>query len=169
MTIVPKPTVYIETTVIGYLTARPQTDLIVAGHQLATQKWWATARADFDLVVSQVVIDECAAGDAQAAEERLQTIAGLNLVGFSPKVQELIDKLLDNFAVPRTEPEDAAHIALAAVSGVEYLVTWNFRHIANPAMRRKIEEVIANSGYAPPIICTPEELSEERNVDRPNC
>jgi predicted nucleic acid-binding protein len=141
-----KPTVYVETSVIGYLTSRQHSDAIVAGHQLATSKWWQTAGDQFELVVSQIVVDECAAGDPDAATERLRAIDELSLVGVTASVQELIASLLDNGAVPKTEPEDAAHIALAAVHGIEFLVTWNFRHIANPAMRRKIEEVIRNAG-----------------------
>ena len=133
----------------------------MAGHQLATRKWWQTAGDQFELVVSQIVLDECAAGDPDAATERLRTIDELSLVSVTASVQELIASLLDNGAVPKTEPEDAAHIALAAVHGIEFLVTWNFRHIANPAMRRKIEEVVRNAGYRPPVICSPEEFWEE--------
>ena len=156
-----KPTVYVETTVVGYLTARKQSDAIVAGHQLATKTWWQTARDRFELVVSQIVIDECADSDQIAASERLRAISDLNLVGVTAEVQRLIDALMDKGAVPKTEPEDAAHIALAAAHGVEYLVTWNFRHIANPSMRRKIDDVIGNSGFRPPIMCSPEELLED--------
>jgi hypothetical protein len=161
---VTKPTVYVETTVVGYLTARQQIDAVIAGHQIATKKWWSTARDRFDLVVSQVVVEECADGDPTAAAERLRAIDGLALVGFSAQVEHLIKELLDKCALPRTEPEDAAHIALAAVNSIEYLVTWNLRHIANSVMRRKIEHVISEAGYQPPVICTPEELSEECNV-----
>ncbi len=156
-----KPSVYVETSVIGYLTARQQSDAIVVGHQLATKKWWRTARDHFELVVSQIVVDECADGDQTAAAERLQTISDLNRVSVTSEVQRVIDALLGEGAVPKTEPEDAAHIALAAAHGVEYLVTWNFRHIANPSMRRKIEEVIGKAGYRPPVICSPEELLED--------
>jgi predicted nucleic acid-binding protein len=158
---VSKPSVYIETTVIGYLTSRQQSDAIVAGHQLATPKWWQTARDKFRLVVSQLVIDECARGDQVAAAERVQAISDLNLVGITSDVHRIASALLSRGAVPQTEPKDAAHIAIAASHGVEYLVTWNFRHIANPSARRMIEEVITSAGFTPPIICSPEELSED--------
>ncbi len=157
----PKPPVYVETTVIGYLTARPQRDEIVAGHQAATKKWWQTARNRFELVVSQIVLDECAAGDATAAQERLSAIGDLAVVGVTTEVQRVIDALLAGGAVPVTEPADAAHIALAAVHGIQYLTTWNLRHIANASTRRIIEEVIRNAGYRPPVICSPEELLED--------
>lgn len=156
-----KPSVYVETTVIGYLTARQQSDAIVAGHQLATRAWWRSARDRFELVASQLVIDECALGDQAAAAERLQAIGDLKLVGATNEVGRVTSALLDHGAIPITEPKDAAHIAFAASHGVQYLVTWNFRHIANPSTRRKIEEVIINSGFIPPIICSPEELLED--------
>jgi predicted nucleic acid-binding protein len=133
----------------------------VAGHQLATTKWWQTARDHFELVISQIVFDECADGDATAAAERLRAIADLNFVSVTAEDQRLINALLDKNAVPKTEPKDAAHIALAAVHGVELLVTWSFRHIANPSMRRRIEDVIGNAGFRPPIICSPEEIWED--------
>lgn len=157
----PKPSVYVETTVIGYLTARQQPDAIVAGHQLATEKWWQSARQRFGLVISQLVIDECSKGDQSAAAERLRAVADLDLLAINPEAHRLTSALLSRGAVPQTEPRDAAHIALAAVHGIEYLVTWNFRHIANPSTRRKIDEVIVSTGFRPPIICSPEELSEE--------
>jgi predicted nucleic acid-binding protein len=156
-----KPSVYVETTVIGYLTSRQQSDAIVAGHQLATQKWWQSARDQFRLVVSQLVIDECAQGDQVAAADRVQAIRDLNLVGITSDVHRIASALLSRGAVPQTEPKDAAHIAISAAHGVEYLVTWNFRHIANPATRRMIEAVILDAGFRPPIICSPEELLED--------
>ena len=156
-----KPSVYVETTVVGYLTARQQSDAIVAGHQIATKNWWRTARDRFELVVSQIVVDECADGDQTAAAERLQAISDLGLVSVTSEVQRVVDALLDAGAVPQTEPKDAAHIAFAAAHAVEYLVTWNFRHIANPSTRRKIEKVIIDAGFRPPIICSPEELLED--------
>jgi predicted nucleic acid-binding protein len=155
------PTVYVETTVIGYLTARRQPDPIVAGHQVATERWWLSARQKFQLAISQLVIDECSQGDPAAAAERLQAIADLDLIAVNSAAHQLTNSLLSRGAVPQTEPRDAAHIALAAVHGVEYLVTWNFRHIANPSMRRMIEEVIVGTGFRPPVICSPEQLSEE--------
>ena len=156
-----KPTVYVETTVIGYLTARQQSNPIVTGHQLATQKWWQTARERFHLVVSQLVIDECSLGDQTAAAVRLDAVEDLNLVAVTPGVDRVTKALLNQGAIPQTEPKDAAHIAFAAAHAVEYLVTWNFRHIANPSTRRKIEKVIIDAGFRPPIICSPEELSED--------
>jgi predicted nucleic acid-binding protein len=153
-------TVYIETTVIGYLTSRPRKDVTVAGHQETTREWWMTAADRFKLHVSQLVVQECSAGDAQAAEERLNTIADLALLPITEDAERLAQALVEGHAIPRSHPEDALHVAVAAVHGIEYLVTWNFRHIANATVRSAIERICREAGYEPPVICTPEELME---------
>jgi predicted nucleic acid-binding protein len=155
-----KTTVYVETTVIGYLTARPQPNVTVAGHQATTREWWQTAADRFTLFVSQLVVQECSAGDAQAAEERLAILGTVPLLPTTVEAEQLADALTVGHAVPVAYPEDALHIALAAVPGIEYLVTWNFRHIANATIRSAIERVCRAAGYEPPTICTPEELME---------
>lgn len=155
-----KETVYIETTVIGYLTSRPRQDVMVAAHQQATHEWWQTAVDRFELFVSQLVVQECSAGDQQAAEERLNAIESFTLLPTTADAERLAAELIQGHAVPETQPEDALHVALAAVNGIEYLVTWNFRHIANASVRSAIERICREAGYEPPIICTPEELME---------
>ena len=155
-----KPTVYVETSVIGYLTSWPSGDLIVAGRQKITRDWWRDAPGRFELIVSERVISESSAGDPQAVKDRLAVLQGLPLLSASQEAQDLVDALLAQGAVPLTEPEDAMHIALAAVNGIEYLVTWNFKHIANAAMRLTINKVCTAAGYDPVTICTPAELTE---------
>ena len=154
------PKVYVETTVIGYLTSWPRKDVTVASHQQITQEWWSSANTRFMLVVSQLVVQECSAGDDQAAHDRMQAITSLTLLPTTSQAEELAGLLVAGRAIPEEYPEDALHIALAAVNGVEYLVTWNFRHIANAAVRSAIERICREAGYEPPIICTPEELLE---------
>ncbi len=155
-----KPKVYVETSVIGYLTSWPSGDLIVAARQKITRDWWRDAPARFDFVVSEAVVREASVGDAQAVQDRLAAIQGLPILAPSQDAQDLVSELLAQGAVPTTEPEDAAHIALAAVNGIEYLATWNFKHIANASMRKQINSVCAAAGYVAPTICSPEELSE---------
>jgi hypothetical protein len=155
-----KPKAYVETSVIGYLTSWPSGDLIVAARQKITRDWWRDAPAQYDLVVSEQVLSEASAGDPQAVQDRLAVLQGLPLLAASQPAQDLVDALLAQGAVPRTEPVDAAHIALAVVNGIEYLVTWNFKHIANATMRLKINDVCLAAGYTPTTICTPEELNE---------
>jgi predicted nucleic acid-binding protein len=152
-----KPTVYIETTVIGHIAAWDQTDVLVYARQIQSRRWWAI-RDRFDLVISQVVVDECTAGDATAASERLALITGIPVLTASEDVESLADELMNRRGIPNTEPRDALHISLAAVNGIQYLVTLNFTHIANAETRLLIEQICRDSGYVPPLICSPDEL-----------
>ena len=155
-----KPTAYIETSVVSYLTARPSRDVVVAAYQQVTREWWRIASDRFDLVASALVLTEAGAGDAQAAKARLKTLETVTLVEATPDAENLAQRLIDNAAVPPQAADDAAHIAIAVTNGVDFLVTWNFRHIANAAMRIRIERVCKEAGYEPPVICTPNELLE---------
>jgi predicted nucleic acid-binding protein len=155
-----KPRVYVETTVLGYLTSWPSGDLVVAGRQKVTRDWWRYAVSAFDLVVSELVHREASAGDPQAIRERLEVLKDLPVLAVSQGAEDLARGLVAGGAVPSTEPEDALHIALAVVNGIEYLVTWNFKHIANAAVRSKIHRACVAEGYDPCTICTPEELLE---------
>jgi len=155
-----KPSVYIETTVLGYLAARPQKDVTVAGHQIATIQWWSTAEQRFRLLISQLVVAECMAGDPTAAQERMSFADTLEVLPTSASAESLASLLISSLAVPASEPRDALHIALAAVNGIDYLVTWNLKHIANASARNLIERTCRSAGFEPPVICTPEELME---------
>lgn len=152
--------IYVETSVISYLTSWPREDVTIAGHQRTTQEWWATAADQFDLFVSELVVAECSRGDADAARDRLKAIDGLPIVPTSVAAETLAVTLINQRAVPETEPNDALHIALAAAHGVEFLVSWNFRHILNASLRPAIERVCRDAGFDPPVLCTPEELLE---------
>ena len=158
-----KPRVYIETTVISYLTARPARDVVIAGHQQSTRDWWATASERFELVISELAREEAGAGDPDAVRARLTLLASLALLDATAEAQELAERLVSTSAVPEAAMRDAAHIAIAAANGIEYLVTWNFRHIANAVTRPQIESVCRQAGFESPVICTPEELME--NID----
>jgi uncharacterized membrane protein len=155
-----KPKAYIETTVVSYLTAWPSRDVVIAGHQQITRQWWATAADRFDLVASQLVIDEANAGDADAARDRLAALASVTLLDATDEALQLAEDLVAANAIPEKAAEDAVHIAIAVTNGVDFLVTWNCRHIANAAMRSDIERVCHRAGYEPAIICTPDELME---------
>ena len=158
-----EPRVYIETTVISYLTARPARDVVIAGHQQSTRDWWATASERFELVIPELVREEAGAGDPDAVRARLTLLASLALLDATAEAQELAERLVSASAVPEAAIRDAAHIAIAAANGIEYLVTWNFRHIANAVTRPRIESVCRQAGFESPVICTPEELME--NID----
>ena len=156
-----KRTVYLETSVIGYATTRPSRDLVVAARQQITRDWFAHGAQVYDLFVSQLVIREASSGDEEAARERLALVEGIPLLAVTETAGELAARLVDTNVVPRKATEDALHIALAAVHGVDFLLTWNCRHIANAMMRSAIEQACREAGYEPPVICTPEELISE--------
>jgi predicted nucleic acid-binding protein len=158
--------VYLETTVVGNVAGRIHPNPDVASRQHKTRRWWATAKSDYRLFISQLALDECGAGDPTAAQERIDEIGELPRLDITDDVRNLANALMTGNAIPRSEPRDALHVAIAAVHGVEYLVTWNFKHIANATLRTKINDVIRNNGYEPPIICTPEELAGM--TDAPN-
>jgi len=155
-----KTKVYIVTTIISYLTAWPSRDIVIAGHQQITRQWWDAADARFDLVASQLVIDEASGGNKNASQARIAALAHVVLLDATDEALLLAQQLVQSGAIPEKAAEDAAHIAIAVTNGVEYLVTWNCRHIANAVMRPKIEAICLASGYEPTIICTPEELME---------
>jgi predicted nucleic acid-binding protein len=153
-----KPTVYLETTFISYLTARPSRDLLVAGHQQVTRDWWEQCADQYDLHASEVVTSEAGSGDKGAAEKRLEALQSVSFLELTEEVRALARELLRRKAVPREAEEDALHIAVAAVHGMDYLLTWNCAHIANARMKHAIEAVCLSLGYEAPVICTPEEL-----------
>ena len=156
-----KPRVYLETTIPSYLTAWPSRDLVRAAHQQITRDWWDRRRAEFDLYISQVVLRECQAGDATAAAERLKTLQVLPLLEQTEEATRLAQALVDGVPLPERASVDALHVAIAAVHGVDYLLTWNCTHIANATLRAPIEFVCRENGYEPPAICTPDELLAE--------
>jgi predicted nucleic acid-binding protein len=155
-----KPKIYIETTIVSYLAAHPSRDLVTAAHQQITQDWWENRRADFDLYVSQLVIQEITIGDEQAIQRRHQVIEGIKLLGLDEEVMLLARALIQDGALPKKAVGDALHIAIATVHGMDYLITWNLKHLANATMRNIIVTTCRAHHYEPPVICTPEELLE---------
>ena len=155
-----KSSVYVETTVIGYLAMRLSGVLRVAANQEVTRDWWDNHRQRFELFVSRFVVEECAAGDASAAQERLAFLDGIPLLEISEAADELAESLIQNVPLPPKAATDAFHISVAAVNGVQFLLTWNCRHIANPSLRQRIELLCREQGFEPPVMCTPQELLE---------
>lgn len=153
-------TIYVETTVIGNVAGRIQSNPTVARRQHLTREWWKTAQSRYRLLISQLTLDECGAGDPSADGERLNVVAKIELLGESTEAENLALMLVECEAVPVSQPRDALHIATAAVNGVQYIVTWNFKHILNPHLQHKIAGTCRDAGYVPPVICTPEQLLE---------
>lgn len=160
-----KPRVYVETSVVSYLTGRLSRDVMVLGNQVATRDWWRDASQQFELVASPLVIDEASFGDPNASRDRLAVLESLAIIRPSEESEVLADELTDSHALPAKATQDAVHIAIAVVNGVEYLATWNFRHIANPANASRIDQVCRDAGYRPTTICTPRQLMEIRHEE----
>lgn len=165
MTSSARPRVYVETSIVSYLTARPARDVVIAGRQQSTRDWWETAER-FDLVISELVREEAAVGDHDASRARLAALAPLTTLAAPTGALELARRLVHGGAVPERAVQDATHIAIAAVHGVEFLVTWNFRHIANAMSRPRIESVCRGAGVDPPVLCTPEQLVDVEGGER---
>ena len=153
-----KPKVYIETTIISYLASKPSRDLITAAHQQITHDWWETRLADFEVYISQFVLDEAGAGDADAAARRLALLDTFPLLDATPEAFELARALVERGAIPPRKAADAAHIAVATVHHMQFLLTWNCMHLANAEILAQVQAICTGLGYAAPIVCTPEEL-----------
>ena len=152
--------VYLETTFVSYLVALPARDLVIAGHQQITRDWWERRRTQFCLVISQVVLDEISAGDEAEVQKRLEVVSSLQVLSASPDAEALTTAIMEAGVLPEKAVRDTAHIALATVHGIQYLLTWNCRHLANAEISRREPESEAH-GFVMSTICTPEELFEE--------
>lgn len=150
--------VYIETTVISYLVSRPSRDILVAAHQQTTNEWWGSRRQEFECFISQIVIDEIQAGDPEAAGKRMKEIEDFAVLEATVEAEHLTAAIIEGGAIPKRAVRDAAHIAVAAVNDIDYLLTWNCRHLANAQIIRRVSVICNTRRYSMPVICTPEEL-----------
>lgn len=153
-----KPKVYIETSIPSYLTAWRSCDLILAANQEITKEWWDN-REQFDLYISALVIQEAGAGNPEAAQKRLEQLDDIPELNITEEVERFAAVLIQKVPLPEKARIDALHIAVAALSGMDYLLTWNCTHIANAILRPKLEALCREFGYEPPTICTPQELT----------
>lgn len=153
--------VYVETTVISYLTAKPSRDLIVAAHQQVTREWWEKAQGRFDLYISAVVLDEVTQGNPDAAERRRSIVADMKLLEMLAAVEDLKAEYSEKLPIPDKALADCYHLALASWHGMDYLVSWNMKHIVNGDVILTVQELNAARGIRTPLICTPEELVED--------
>ncbi len=153
-----KETIYIETSVISYYTAKPSRDIIVLAHQEITREWWDRALRKYDAVISEIVIEEARAGDIEAAKKRLAILKQFEHLELNPMVDKMSQVYVDKLKLPIKAFRDAVHIAVASVHSVDYLVTWNCAHIANGEIIKKLMKINTSYGIRTPVICTPEEL-----------
>ena len=156
-----KQRVYLETTIVSYLTSKPSRDLILAARQELTRQWWEERRHDFELYISQFVVDEAGGGDPIAAEQRLQILEGLSQLNITEEVMLLGENLIRKGILPEKAATDGLHIAVATVNEMDVLLTWNCRHLANAEILGVVNRFIRSEGFETPIICTPDELMGE--------
>lgn len=158
-----KPTVYVETTVLSYLTGRPSRDLLIAGRQSATRLWWSWCRRDFDLVTSRLTIEEAAVGDVRRARRRVTLASSLRQLHVTPEADRLAAFLTTHGPLPPKAAADALHYAVAVVHRVDFLASWNLRHLANPVLQDRLEKACLTAGHDPVRICTPDQFSRSED------
>lgn len=151
---------YIETSLVSYYAARPSRDVVVAGHQEATRELWSRFGSEYEAYISALVYEEARRGDPDQAQTRLEALRPFRMLDIDEEARTLAEKIIAAGGIPRTYPEDALHVAVAAVNGMDVLVTWNFAHLNNPFTRILVRRIVENEGYACPEICSPEELLE---------
>jgi predicted nucleic acid-binding protein len=149
---------YLETSVVSYLTARPSSAIITAARQLLTHRWWSLRRTSFEILASELVLEEAARGDADAAARRLAALEAIPILGITPAASELAETIMRAHLLPASAFPDALHIAVASVHAVEYLLTWNCSHIANAELLPRVTTLVEDTGFNMPFVCTPEEL-----------
>jgi hypothetical protein len=158
-------TVYVETSIISHASARPSSNLAIAALQSQARDWWQLERPKFDLVTSQLVINEASAGDPSAARDRLNLLDGIPLVPITGDVQMIANALVSASMMPPKAAADALHVAAAAFAGVEYLLTQNCRHIANARILPQVYTTLESLGFGGLLICTPAEFLGEMPDD----
>lgn len=156
-----KPTLYLETTIPSYLMARSSQNLIIAAHQTITSEWWSKESSKYAVYISQFVLDEAAEGDVEASKKRMDFLSAFPILETTQHAFELTHTIVRTRCLPVKAIRDISHIAIAAVHGVDYLLTWNCTHINNAMIKENIRIICERQGFHIPIICTPEELMEE--------
>jgi hypothetical protein len=154
-------TVYIETSIVSYLRQRPSPQVVMAARQLLTHQWWNGERSKYELVTSQYVIDEASAGDPTLAAERLESLEGIPLLPLDVTIAPIAEEIMNRGILASKARTDALHIAMVAHHRIQYLLTWNCRHIANARILPRIHSLLADLSLPIPIICTPEEMVDD--------
>lgn len=152
---------YIETTIPSYYVARTSLNLLQASRQASTRMWWDGGCSGFDLFTSLEVIDEAGEGEEEMAQQRLCLLDKATRLEITDEVGALASLLVQGGLVPSKAASDAIHIAVASVHGMDYLITWNFKHIANPFTRERLRGMIHESGFQMPVMCSPDELLQQ--------
>ncbi len=153
--------VYAETSIFSYLTARPSRDLISAARQQITVQWWDTNREKYRIYASNLVVAEASQGDELRAQVRVESIRSIPLLEITQECARLAEKIIRDSPMPEKARDDALHAAVASFHSIDFLLTWNCRHLANAHVVPKVRAVVESEGFKFPQICTPEELMED--------
>ena len=156
-----RPTLYMETTIPSYLLAEPSSDNLSSARQEVTRKWWRRDRNRFDVFVSDVVLEEAIEGNREAATKRRDFLGRFPMLSVTPEADALIQVYIDTKIVPAHCQRDAAHLALATLHEMQFLCTWNFRHLANAFALKRFRQLNEDRGLFVPQVCTPEALLGE--------
>jgi len=151
-----KSKIYIETSVVSYYAGRGSRDVVIAGHQQSTLDFWRLLDNELSPFVSALVVKEAGKGDQELAKRRLDVIQAFPILRTTPEAEQLAQAILDARAIPAQYPEDALHIAVAAIAGMDFIVTWNFAHLNNPFTKMMIRHIVENAGYECPEIVSPD-------------
>ncbi|MBN1943826.1 MAG: type II toxin-antitoxin system VapC family toxin [Phycisphaerae bacterium] len=158
-----KPTLYLETTIVSYLTARPSRDIVILGHQETTRQWWETKRSEYRIFISPFVIEESSAGDPAASRKRIQILEEMDVLPVNSSLEKLSQELQKYLEIPDKARLDAIHLAFSILYELDYLLTWNCSHLANANALRKLARMAKERNYWLPIVCTPDEMiSDEK-------
>ncbi len=158
-------TAYIETTIPSYYVARSSNSLLHAAKQSSTQVWWDGGCSEFELFTSLETLDEASKGDSEMAADRLALLHSIPLLTMTDEAISLAGTLVSTGIVPQKAASDALHIAVASAHRIDYLVTWNFKHIANPFLRDRLRAAVTEAGFEMPVMCSPEELLQNDEDD----
>jgi hypothetical protein len=151
-------TIYIETSILGHLTARPSQNVILIANMEITRQWWEDYRQKFNLYISQIVLDEIAQGDQEIAKKRLELVKDFTLLKTYQSARSLALEFINKSNLPTKAANDALHIAIATIYELDYLIAWNCKHIANAQIQKKLSQISRGFGYQLPTLCTPYEL-----------
>lgn len=153
-----KPTLYLETTIPSYLAGRLSENLVTAAHQQITRRWWDDERHKYQLYVSTVVDDEIGQGNPELRQQRQALVAGVPRLAVTSEVSELAEQLHQALQMPPSAKPDAFHLALACHYRIDYLLTWNLKHLASGRVRLRLARFHDEHSIPVPTVCTPEEL-----------
>ncbi|MBF0410422.1 MAG: type II toxin-antitoxin system VapC family toxin [Candidatus Riflebacteria bacterium] len=154
-----KKRIYLETSFISYLVSEKQTrDMVIEANKQITREWWIKRKNDFELFISEFVIQEAKKGDSNASNKRILLLETLPILAATEEVLQLSEKFLRSKIIPKKAAQDSVHISISTIHGMDYLLTWNCTHIANAEIQKSINKICVTEGFEMPIICTPFEL-----------